>query len=337
MTKGTLAFRIIISVLLVATMLIAIFMTAGFVYFGRTYVHQSGFGFFVNGVEVTRDNMNDVFGDGTVWYTPSNSILHFENANIECTSAAIYSKVDLQVELIGENRFLCKDADLFTPIYASDYELAKDIIFMGDGSLTIDYQNVKSSAMAIFAEDLSVLTDITINTPNCTEMAYGIVCTSSMRVEDGANITINNGSAKHTVGINVRGNLIVHEGAVIDVTVAPGSVETARGLSIDGDLILRNGAPVEVSIDDEGVALGECIRVSGIIDANPDAKISASAKVANAIECLGSTKLGNGVTVTAESAGEGADFLCYGAIVHYGATLNGDVEALGGIHDKEGD
>ena len=337
MTKGTLIFRIIISVLLVVTMLVTAFTTIALVVLGTRFIHQSGYGVFVNGIEVTRENMNDILGDDTVWYTPSNNILHFENANVECTAAAIYSAVDLQVELIGENKFHCKDQSLFTTIYASDYELAKDIIIMGEGSLTIDYENVSSSAMGIFAEDLSILTDITIKTPNCTEMSYGIVCTSSMRVEDGANITINNGSAKHTVGINIRGNLIVHEDAVVDITSNPGAAETGRGIALDGDLILRNRADVKVSINDENVVLSECIRVNGVIDANPDAKITASSKVANAIECLGSARLSEGVSITANSVGSDTDFICYGPIVHYGATLNGEVEAIGGIHGKAGD
>ena len=334
MTKGTLIFRIVISVLLVITMIATAFTAIAFVVLGTTFVHQRGFGFFVNGVEVTRENMNDILGDDTVWYTPSNNILHFENANIECTAAAIYSTVDLHVELIGENKFHCKDQTLFTTIYASDYELAKDLVIMGTGSLTIDYENVTEHAMGIFAEDLSILSDITINTPNCSEMSYGIVCTSSMRVEDGANININTGSAKHTVGINVRGNLIVHEDAVIDITSAPGAAETGRGLALDGDLILRNRADVRVSINDEKAVLGECIRVNGVIDADPDAKITASSKKTAAIECLGNVRLSEGVTVTANTDGEGADFMCYGAIVHYGATLNGEVEAVCGVQSK---
>ena len=335
MTKGTLIFRIVISVLLVATVLLAGFTAVGLMFYAKNYVHQSGFGFFVNGIEVTRENMNDVFGDGTVWYTSGDNMLHFKNANIVCDNAAIYSKVDLHVELIGENRFLCKDQSRVFSIYAANYDLAKDLVIMGDGSLTIDYENVTDSAMGIFAEDLSVLSNITVNAPSCTEMSYGIVCTSSMRVEDGAGITINNGSAKHTVGINVRGNLIVHEDAVINVTSAPGAAETGRGLALDGDLILRNRATVNVSIDDENVVLGECIRVNGVIDADPDAKITASSQKAAAIECLGSVRLNKGVTITANTDGEGADFMCYGAIVHYGAIINGEVEAVCGVQSKE--
>jgi hypothetical protein len=61
--------------------------------------------------------------------------------------------------------------------------------------------------------------------------------------------------------------------------------------------------------------------------------VTASAKKAYSIECYGSVELKSGASVSA-STEEGIDLLCYGAIVNYGAAVNGEVEALGGTFSK---
>jgi hypothetical protein len=45
-------------------------------------------------------------------------------------------------------------------------------------------------------------------------------------------------------------------------------------------------------------------------------------------------ELNDGANVSALKEGEGVDLVCYGAIVNCGATVRGEVEALGGIHIK---
>ena len=45
-------------------------------------------------------------------------------------------------------------------------------------------------------------------------------------------------------------------------------------------------------------------------------------------------ELNEGATVTASNGGEGADIVCYGAIVNYGATINSEVDAVDGVINK---
>ena len=102
MTKGTAAFRIIISVLLVLTMLAAAFFIYGFVYFGKNYIHHDDYDIYVAGEIVTRTNRDDILGNGSVSYNASTNTLTFNNAVIEQDYAIVYSLIDLKIDLIGE-------------------------------------------------------------------------------------------------------------------------------------------------------------------------------------------------------------------------------------------
>ena len=57
-------------------------------------------------------------------------------------------------------------------------------------------------------------------------------------------------------------------------------------------------------------------------------------KINYGIECFGPIRLGKGASVTAEGAGEDVDIFCYGALVNCGATVKGEVVAIGGEHSK---
>ena len=120
MTKGTKIFRIIVCTLLGLTMLCSLFFSALFVLYMDKAVLGAGFGIYVAGVEVTEYNEDDVLGDGTVSYNPVSNTLTLNNANIEHDYAIILSVIDLKIELIGENRFLCKDRNYITAIYVAD-------------------------------------------------------------------------------------------------------------------------------------------------------------------------------------------------------------------------
>ena len=62
MTKGTKAFRIIISVLLALTMIISAFFT----FFFCLYFAKDPYGIYVSGIAINRSNNEDVLGDGRV-------------------------------------------------------------------------------------------------------------------------------------------------------------------------------------------------------------------------------------------------------------------------------
>ena len=69
-------------------------------------------------------------------------------------------------------------------------------------------------------------------------------------------------------------------------------------------------------------------------DVGADSSVSATTAKGYAVECYGSVKLGDGASITARTNDGDVDIIAYGSIVNYGAAIDGDVEALGCIHDK---
>ena len=335
-TKGTKIFRIIISVLLALTMLCSAFFAALFCLHISKDVMEEEYGIYVAGVPVNRDNQDDVLGDGTVYYDANNNILVFNNATIESEDTVVYSKIDLHIELIGENKFVCTNEEYGTGIYAGDYNLNKDLAILGDGSLTIEIPNANGQAAGLSAADLTVLTDLTVITPDCENMANGIVCASSLIIVDKATVTVNNGaSAKYSSAVRVRGNALFEEGTTLNVSVNPGTSGICKGLSISGDMFLGKDTTLDVSIDDGATDLGECIRVSGLMEIGIGSTVTASAKNTYAIECFGSIEANEGAAVSAVSDNKDTDIFCSGAVVNGGATFDGEIDAIGGIHNRD--
>ena len=334
MTKGTKAFRIIISILLALTMLCTAFFSLAFYAVATRMVLSDEYGIFVAGVPVTRANKGDILGDGTVSYHASSNTLTFDHAVIETDTTIVYSTIDLAIELIGENKFVCTSDGYAPVVYIADYYLNKDLSIQGEGSLILEYSSACTDTVGIMAADLTVGADITVITPNCTNIVNGIVCDSSLLVLNKATITVQSGVGTYSMGVRVRGNVLLEEGSALNVSVSHGAVETCKALSVNGDLVLGKGSSVNVSVEDESAAAIECIRVTGVIDVGADATLTATAKNTYGIECQGAMKLGKGATVSATADEDHADIFCYGSLVHYGATLNGEVDALGGIHER---
>ena len=334
MTKGTKIFRIIICVLLALTLICSAGVAALFFMHLDKDVEDAEYGIYVAGIPVTHYNEDDVLGDGTVYYDSANNILIFDNATIESENSSVYSKIDLNIELIGENKFICKSKESSAGIYAADYYLGKDIAFIGDGSLIIEISDTCVEAVGIFASDLTVNTDIAVKTPKCENKANGIVCDSSLLVANKASLTVNNGSAKNSVGIRVRGNALFEGGTALKVSVSPGTTEICKGFSVSGDLFLGKDTSMEVSVDDKSTDLGECVRVSGLMEIGNGSIVTASAKNTYAIECFGSIEANKDAVVSAVSDKNDSDIFCSGSVVNYGASVDAKIDALGGIHNK---
>ena len=332
MTKGTKIFRITISILLAITMLISAF----FAFFFCLYFAKDPYGIYVAGVAVNRDNDDDILGDGTVYYDESNNVLTFNNATIECEGTVVYSKIDLLVQLIGENKIICTDEEYGIGIYAGDSSLNKDLSFVGDGSLTVEFPNASGEAAGISAANLTVASDLTVITPNCDRAVNGIVCTSSLMVVNKATVTVNNGAAtKFSSAVRVRGNAFFEEGTTIKTSTNPGTTEICKGFTVNGDLFLGKNTAIDVSIDDSNTDQGECIRVSGLMEIGSDATVTASAKNASAIECLGTIEANKSATISAKSENNNADIFCSGALVNYGAEINAEIDAIGGVNNRD--
>ena len=330
MTKGTKAFRIIICVLLALTMIISAF----FAVFFCLYFSKDPYGIYVAGVSVSRDNQEDILGDGTVYYDANNNILVFNNATIASEDTVVYSKIDLHIQLIGENKFVCTNEGYGIGIYAGDYNLSKDLAIIGDGSLTIEVPNSIGEAVGLSAANLTVATDLTVITSDCENMVNGIVCASSLIIVDKGTVTVNNGAAKYSSAVRVRGNTLLEEGTALKVSTNPGTTGTCKGLTISGDLFLGKDATLEVSIEDGATDLGECLRVSGFMEIGRGATATASAKNTHAIECFGAIEANQGATISAVSDKNDADIFCSGAVVNCGAEIDGEIDAIGGVHNR---
>ena len=330
MTKGTKAFRIIISILLALTILWLVYFSFAILYIGKTFIFEESYGFYVDGVKVTRSNKDDILGDGTVSYDDYENMLTFTNAVIENDYVIVYSLVDLKINLVGENKFICKDGESAYAIYASDGILRKDVAFSGDGSLTVEFQNVSRDGMAIVADDLWLGADINITTPDCSDISNAIICTSSLTIRNEANVKINNGAANSSTAISVRGNATIEKGSTLDINVKSGALEACNGISVYGDLIVAKNATLNVVINDETSANSDCIDVTGLLSLGKDSTVSVSAKKANVIESHGTIVLGEGSSIS----GKGTSVFCSGSVINEGAEINVEFDALGGIHNR---
>lgn len=333
MTKGTKVFRVIICILLGLTMLFGAFFSLLFVLHIEKDVMGAGYGIYVAGVRVTRNNEDDILGDGTVYYSAYNNVLTFDNATIDCNDTIVYSTTDLMIELLGENK-MTMSGDYLTVIYVADHLLTKDLAFIGDGALTVELTGTSGSAMGIFAKDLRVETDISITMPDSVSICNGIYCEGALTITNGATVTVNNGSSAYSTAVKACNNVSVELGAALNVSIAPGTTELCRGLTVGGSLIVWDDATLNVTVDDQAAKTSECISVYGLLSVSDNARVTAAAKKAYGIECFGSVELGKDATISSLTEAEGVDMLCYGAIVNYGAEVNSEVEALGGIYSK---
>ena len=334
MTKKTKIFRVVICVLLALTMIWSVLWGVALILGGKGLMHTAVYDIFVAGKLVNATNADDILGDGTVYYDVFNNILTFDNATIESEDWSVYSNIDLNIQLIGENKFVCTNEEYSAGVYIGDYYLSKDLAFFGDGSLIIEFPNESAEAVGIFASDLKVMSDVTVKTSNCENKLHGIVCDSSLLVAEKAAVTVNNGSAKNSVGVRVRGNALFEEGTALKVSVNPGTTEICKGLGVSGDMFLGKDTSLEVLVNDEATDRGECIRVSGLMEIGIGATVTASAKNANAIECFGAIEAKNGSAIYAVSDKKDSDIFCSGALINYGADIDARIDAIGGIRHK---
>lgn len=334
MSTGTKIFRIIICVLLSLCILSAAFFFFAVYYFDQIVIQQEDYKIVVAGIPVTRENEDDILGDGTVFYDPDNSTLVFADAEITTDLSLIDSTIDLGICLIGENKFVSSGDSSIAFISAADFYNAKDLYIYGNGSMTIEYLNSCTNSAALQCANLSVLSDITITTPDCTNISNGIVCDSSFKLLNGATVTVNGCPAASLLALRVRGNMLLETGTSINIAVEKGSVEASKGIYINGDLIINNGASVNVSTEEDTAKTIECIRVNGLIEVGTKATLTASTAKSYAVECCGAMKLCDDAVVSATSKDGDADIICYGAVTDYGAKVSGEIEALGQLYDK---
>ena len=253
MTKGTRTFRIVICILLGITMLWTAFMSYAFIYVTReneALKRNTRYGIQVAGKNVTAGNAHDVLGDGTVSYNDFTNVLTLNNATIECEGSAIYSQIDLTIELIGENKLICDGKELTYALYASNIALRKDLAIRGDGSLEIivDEESSRISA-GIIADDIWLGSDVSINVGNAKENSDGISCSQLIITEDKT-LFVRVGSAENSTCIHSQGNMHLTEGATLDVASAA-SFEDSWGIECLGSFTVLENATIKADSGSE--------------------------------------------------------------------------------------
>ena len=78
-----------------------------------------------------------------------------------------------------------------------------------------------------------------------------------------------------------------------------------------------------------------CIRVFGLMEIGVGSTVTVSAKNSYAIECFGAIEANKGASISAVSDKKDADIFCSGAVINCGVTIDGEIDAIGGIHNRD--
>ncbi len=227
----------------------------------------------IGGVEVTVQNCNDVFGDGTVsveYYDETelfgeSYMIVFNNAKISCdvlpdspemeSVNGIICELDIRLKLIGENEIYCNYS-------APDYIWYRGISYVGDnsasltvfgeGSLDINLGNEEnhSNVYGIDYDDVIIKENATVNIKAIGGDALGVLTygEKGISVNDNAALKVDvksndaiTGIVVETFNISVVNNGLLE---IIDSKVDPYQIsvyENAPAIYVDGNakVILR--------------------------------------------------------------------------------------------------
>ncbi len=154
----------------------------------------------VGGVEITKDNASDVFGDGKVSYNAATNTLTLngyvyegngfiydshqgkEPESTEYYSAAIYSSASLNIELIGNNVLKNTFNGDNTQNYGNGIIASNKLVIKGDGSLVIEAFYALEAARELVIDGCVIDVD--------TESASISSFDGSMYIKNGASVWI---------------------------------------------------------------------------------------------------------------------------------------------------
>ncbi len=177
----------------------------------------------VAGTAITKDNKNDVLGNGTVRYVPASggerAKLYLQGAykSAQYSTSQITASEDLDIYVSGTNRFESTNNSAFT-VATSGISVNGSLGIYGDGSLWV---NARAS----------------------TKTCDGIICTGDLCI--GGNVSVTSTAIQgstHTYGISAGGDITVAENAVVKVNTArePGNAYNAYGIRGNNVNILDN-------------------------------------------------------------------------------------------------
>ena len=178
------------------------------------------FPLWVGGVQVTRDNMNDILNDSTARYDPDSNTLKLNNAHIEGVdlgrSISYSGKKDLTVELTGSS--ICEgpividaDSNLIITGGGSLTASGDTEVISTDGDLTVDGCSISVTSARAYA--IISLGGITITDSIVTaESGAGSAISSDGMLKVSGNSLL---SAKASIAMIVRGGITMGKGVAI--------------------------------------------------------------------------------------------------------------------------
>ncbi len=189
---------------------------------------------YVNGVQVTDNNADDVLGDGTVSYDYSTNTLTLNNANLTkfyqySDFHNIYCDGPLNIELIGTNTVGGNDfGDTVGVVAASLIQAEEMLTFSGSGSLDFDMSEAYSVSgiRGMYAD---------------------------VFIKDDVMLTFNGGKAQSGIywGMYVDGDVSILNNAQVEINMGVSEQESIKGIftsyNSEGNFTIGDNAKLNIS------------------------------------------------------------------------------------------
>ncbi len=272
------------ALLLLAMLIGLVSFAPGSAYAAPEEEYDLYFGGVVRGTQVTSDNKDDVFGDGTVSYDPATDTLTFNNAHLtedilrlsgDNTTLAIEVHGDCVIDTVGTDTLNGISLQRIQGVPFG--EIQSDLLITGPGSLTI------KARMGINARG------VTVSAPDSTYPALWAL--ENLTISDGSEVhaTAGDGNAIYCYNISV-------DGSWLDASSGYGITVYSEGDAID----IKNGATLTATSKEDCALYSEfaTVTVSGTSEVTLSTQWGYAAESPRVIIEGGST-----VDVTGETAG----------------------------------
>ncbi len=268
----------------------------------KMYYDFSSYNLWVKGIKVSDSNKDDVLGEldegSTVTFDPATSTLTLDNASIQEDDTSlsgdvmgIYSKMDLTLEVKGENAIAQTDTWIDYGILST-----KDLTITGGGTLSID--DTCEEAIRMDGDADLTIENVTLRIYDCGVVTEeGIVTVNSGRIEavgenyetgiEGDHLIINGG--EHKLGtdcyIKLKKDFVMNGGTM--------TVESDYGMVSYGTVEI-NGGKLSMSPEEDMVGLyaDEKITVNG-----------GDVTIEGVVGCGGTIEINGGTVIVSTSEG----------------------------------
>ncbi len=212
-----------------------------------------GYGIMLKGIDVTKDNKDDVFGDGKVSYIPSTKTLNLKNANIQDDVwEGLETFIPLTVNLSGNNTLGTKGGRLAVCFHANT-----TITGSTGANLTVNGTTEYSGYSGIFIDQANLTIkdcDVTVNSPKGSGVR-GMFSIKDPDIPSTSTLTVDNASLAINSAANVECIYNLKNMTLTDCYFANPSAATfdaSKGYvklgteSVNGKLEILKGYPITV-------------------------------------------------------------------------------------------